>query len=109
MKKIGYIFFILIALVVLAIPPWNVDWSTDSSTEQNLSMQPDKFVGWHDWTFITEPQSQMIAWDGINTGGKVAFSGNPSSAYTVYSGEILILILMFAGFQYLKRKKKKSS
>ena len=106
MKKILYLLLCVLAVATLAIPPWNMDWKTLETKPEAESMRPDRFVGWHDWSFITEEHGQTIAWDGENTGGKIGYQGTPSVAYGIYLSEILAIILIFISLQIVTRKKK---
>lgn len=109
MKKITWLFLCIVALTVLAIPPWNMDWTEQNAEPQSALLKPDTFVGWHDWSFIAQDHYKTIAWDGQNSGGKIGYQGTPSIAYGIYLGEIFLLIISFSILRISTRKKKQSS
>lgn len=109
MRKIICLFLFIVTLTALAIPPWNMDWTEQNAAPQSASLKPERFVGWHDWSFIGQEHYQTIAWDGPNAGGKIGYQGVPSIAYGIYLCEIIILIISFSILQITTPKKKQPS
>jgi hypothetical protein len=80
-----------VLFAALLIPPWRVDWTSDSKTV-SPSMRDATWAGFHSWAFAKERPTTVIAWDGPNTGGHVPLTGTPRVAYDVWAGVLLCSI-----------------
>lgn len=77
---------------IVLVPPWQVKW-VDPATGIAPFVAPEQqeFAGFHFWGYAPIPATKVIAWDGVNIGGKVEVKAIQSVKISLFLSEVGVL------------------
>jgi len=86
---------VVASLAVILFPPWQVKWVDPATGIARFVPGKQEFAGFHSWGYTANPATKVIAWDGVNTGGKIEVKAKPSLNLSLFLLEIGVLGLLW--------------